>query len=76
MIDRDFLKGPIILRCDGCASGFVETGTTAFHEAMTIAKGDGWTIRHCGPGQGWCHFCADCTEAKVWDAPAKQGRAA
>lgn len=68
MIDRDYFNGPIILRCDGCASEYVETGESHFAAAIASAKSEGWAVRHCGAGQGWCHFGPECRDAAGGDA--------
>lgn len=72
MIDRNFYGGPLVVRCDGCAPAFVETGKKEFREAMAVAKRAGWQAVHCGPSHGWCHFCPDCVETKAWEDPANR----
>ena len=71
MIDRHFWNGPIDIRCDGCASGFVETGSNVIGEAVVIAKRDGWVVKPVGdvPAGGvpsFCHFCPDCVPDAPW----------
>lgn len=67
MLDREYMRGPIVLRCDGCPSEFIDTGETDLAAALPVARGEGWAVRHEGAGQGWCHFCPDCSQAAVWD---------
>ena len=67
MIDRDFYNGPIVVCCDGCASAYVETGEKDFAAGIAVAKDEGWAVRFCGEGHGWCHFCEECSEQRVWE---------
>ena len=71
MIDRDFRAGPVILRCDFCAGGFIETGEKELRPALKAARAEGWavrwqsgpTVRGKRPGGapgGWVHVCPDC----------------
>lgn len=76
MIDRDYRGGPIIVRCDGCAPEYIETGEKEFAAGVGMARRNGWEAKHQGPGHGWCHYCPDCVDNRVWDrrAPIRTGR--
>lgn len=64
MIDRDYNGGPIVLRCDACAGGYLETEETTATAAMATASDEGWTRRH--QDGDWNHFCPDCSEDRAW----------
>jgi len=72
MIDRHYWNGPIDLRCDGCASGYVETGVTDIAEALVIAKREGWVVRPVGETKrgtqpSFGHFCDECVPDAPWE---------
>ena len=58
MIDREYRGGPVILRCDGCAPEYCETGEQDLAAAMAVARDEGWqVILRDGD---WLHHCPDC----------------
>lgn len=70
MIDRDYHNGPIVLRCDACAPGYLETGDSDFAGAMAVADDEGWAKRHLDGG--WHHYCPDCAADRAWEREASR----
>lgn len=60
MIDRNAFK-EITWECDACCDT-LPTDEEDFHNALAIAKRDGWSVRKVV--NEWMHFCPACKNVR------------